>query len=291
MAPETRGKAVRLIEMFEQRLQEFVSQAGIPRRYIRPLAPGSIICGAIQDIIYVGYLPQLGMPTINFSALSMMRPGVPSMLSFHGFLMDATTSDFSIVELHETWLDLDVAAQSATLESVVVQVVQSELSRIQVPSAMIPFNPVFGPNKYPVQENLVFVLMPFEAELTAIYLDVVKPTVEAKNLVCRRADDFDTNNVIMFDIWKSICEARFIIADLSTRNPNVMYELGIAHTIGKETILIHQDSGDSKFPFDVSHFRIINYKNSVTGGSALRNRLEATINSVLQKLSSTKLAV
>jgi hypothetical protein len=42
----------------------------------------------------------------------------------------------------------------------------------------------------------------------------------------------------MRNIWKSICEARLVVADLTGGNANVFYELGIAHTVGKETILI-----------------------------------------------------
>ena len=91
----------------------------------------------------------------------------------------------------------------------------------------------------------------------------------------------------MNDIWRSICEARFIVADLTGRNPNVMYELGIAHTVGKEVILIHQSGEDPKFPFDISHMRIINYDNTATGGNALRKKVEETIGSVMQKLKST----
>jgi hypothetical protein len=91
----------------------------------------------------------------------------------------------------------------------------------------------------------------------------------------------------MDDIWKSVCEARFIIADITDRNPNVMYELGIAHTVGKETILIHQSSGTTRFPFDISHIRIIDYQDTATGGAELRTKLSATISAVLQKLNAS----
>lgn len=157
---------------------------------------------------------------------------------------------------------------------------------------MVPFNPVFGPNRCPVQDNLVFVLMPFDEGLTKVYNSVVKPAVESRNLVCRRADDIASNNAIMSDIWKSICEAKIIVADLSMRNPNVMYELGIAHTVGKETILIHQcPEGDApRFPLDIAHFRIIDYENSVTGGISLRGLLDATLDAVLQKPSTSRIA-
>ena len=72
-----------------------------------------------------------------------------------------------------------------------------------------------------------------------------------------------------------------MIADLSGLNPNVMYELGIAHTIGKETILIYQRGGEVKFPFDLAHIRRIEYTNDALGGKNLVEELRATLTSVL----------
>jgi nucleoside 2-deoxyribosyltransferase len=127
--------------------------------------------------------------------------------------------------------------------------------------------------------------MPFtKPELTEIYQQVIKPTVEndSTGLICKRADDIKSNRVIMQDIWKSICEARIIIADMTGLNPNVMYELGIAHTLGKETILLNQKSNEAlSFPFDLSHIRRIEYENTATGGQALKTNLEATLKTVL----------
>ena len=227
------------------------------------------------------------MPTVTFFTLTQVGSAPPNIISYHEFLLDETSHDFCVVELHEEWLNLEEGSRLATFDAVVLQLVQSELSRAKAQTTMIPFNPVFGPNRFPIQENMVFTLMPFEAELTEIYNTIVKPTVEGKGLVCRRADDINSNNVIMSDVWKSICESRFIIADLTGKNANVMCnELGIAHTVGKETILIHQSIGTGRFPFDISHFRIIDYQNTATGGTTLTTRLGSTIDSVLQKIRS-----
>ncbi len=148
---------------------------------------------------------------------------------------------------------------------------------------LIQISPIFGPASYVIDPRLVFVLMPFQDDLTAIYNTLVKPTVEDPKLglVCRRADDIKSNRGIIQDIWKSICEARLVIADLSRLNPNVMYELGIAHTVGKETILIYQKGEDLKFPFDLSHIRRIEYTNDALGGKRLVDELRATLESVL----------
>ena len=151
-------------------------------------------------------------------------------------------------------------------------------------TSLIQISPLFGPASYSVDERLAFVLMPFAEDLTRIYTSIIKPAVEATGLVCRRADDFKTNKAIIQDIWKAICESRVVIADLTNLNPNVMYELGIAHTVGKETILIYQRGGekDLTFPFDLAHIRRIEYEDSATGGKKLESDLSNTLNSILK---------
>jgi hypothetical protein len=167
MPTADKAKAEEIIELFEARLNTMVSQQGIPRRHIRPLAPGSVVCGNIGAIVFVGYFPQLAMPTVSFMTLTQTGTGTPTVLAFHSFLMDRTGQDFSVVLLDASWLALEEAVRSSTLDAVALQVVQNELSRVQVQTTMIPFNPVFGPNRFPIQPNLVFTLMPFEAGLTA----------------------------------------------------------------------------------------------------------------------------
>jgi hypothetical protein len=69
--------------------------------------------------------------------------------------------------------------------------------------------------------------MPFKkASPNKIYKNIVKPTIESKGLECLRADDYETNEAVMKDIWKAICQAQFVIAEMTGLNPNIMYELG-----------------------------------------------------------------
>src|SRR5215471_6685159 len=97
--------------------------------------------------------------------------------------------------------------------------------------------------------------MPFSSELRPVYDDHIKNVMQEVNLECNRADDIFSNGVIIEEVWKNINEARIIIADLTGKNPNVFYEVGIAHTLGKEVILITQSIDD--IPFDLRHLRCI----------------------------------
>jgi hypothetical protein len=181
-------------------------------------------------------------------------------------------------------LEQDKDQRQQALEAIAVAHINSEFQRMIKMTSLIQINPLFGPASYSMDERLAFVLMPFAEDLTRVYTSIIKPTVETTGLVCRRADDFKTNRAIIQDIWKAICEARVVIADLTDLNPNVMYELGIAHTVGKETILIYQrDRGkDPKFPFDLAHIRRIEYEDSAMGGKKLEIDLSDTLKSILK---------
>jgi hypothetical protein len=132
--------------------------------------------------------------------------------------------------------------------------------------------PIWGvPTLAPGSRGRCFVLMPFKEPFSEIYQDHIKPTIERLGVSCFRADDLNTTNAIMTDVWNGINNCSFLIAELTGRNSNVMYELGIAHTLGKEVILICQDSND--VPFDFRHLRYYRYDFTPRGCRKLMDSL------------------
>jgi hypothetical protein len=117
-----------------------------------------------------------------------------------------------------------------------------------------------------IEPTLVSAMMPFDAGFTAVY-DSLKTTAEKVGLHCRRADDIWENPAIIQDIVSLIDRSRVVICDCTGRNPNVFYEIGIAHTLGREVILITQNAGD--IPFDLRHLRYVQYLNNAEGRQAL----------------------
>lgn len=186
-----------------------------------------------------------------------------------------------LISLPKEVLEKVKNARHIDVESVSASFVESEVQRMVRKTSVIQMNPIFGLPAYVVDDQLALVLMPFDPELTKVYNTIIKPTVEEVRLVCRRADDYKTNKAIMQDIWKAICEARVVIADLTDCNPNVMYELGIAHTVGKETIIVYQKGRAKEFPFDLAHIRRIEYEDNAVGGKKLEEDLQSTLLTVL----------
>jgi nucleoside 2-deoxyribosyltransferase len=84
----------------------------------------------------------------------------------------------------------------------------------------------------------------------------------------------------MQSVWESVNRARLIIADMTERNPNVFYELGIAHTLGKPVIMITQSM--DYVPFDLKHLRCIVYDYKPGTISRFEQVLEKTVRRVLE---------
>lgn len=127
-----------------------------------------------------------------------------------------------------------------------------------------------------VNEKLCFIIMPYTDKLNPIYENIIKPVIKDLKLECLRADEIFTSKSIIEDIWNNIKKARFIIADLTDRNPNVFYELGLAHALNKEVILLTQNIND--VPFDLQHLRYIFYQDSIAGADILKSKLKVYIN-------------
>jgi hypothetical protein len=139
---------------------------------------------------------------------------------------------------------------------------------------------VFPQRSFGVDEKLCFVLMPFTKSFKPLYTKVIKPVVTKCGLKCRRADDIFEPKPIMQDVWKHINMARIIIADLTGRNPNVFYEVGVAHALAKRVILLTQDEND--VPFDIKHIRHITYSSNLRGKEKLKVELAKSIREILK---------
>ena len=139
---------------------------------------------------------------------------------------------------------------------------------------------IFGGHNFTLDPNLCFVLMPFVKEMDPIYIDHIKPVVESEGISCQRADEIVGTSIITFDIWEKINRSRFIIADLTGKNPNVFYEIGLAHALGKEVILITQTMTD--VPFDLKSLRCIVYSFRPRGMKELEVELIKTIQIIMR---------
>ena len=137
---------------------------------------------------------------------------------------------------------------------------------------VITFSPsVFNVPKKPVENDLVSVMMPIRKEFDDV-LNAIKAACSEVDMKGRRVDDIWNNSVLVQDIFELIYCSSIVIADFSSRNPNVFYEIGIAHTLGKNVIPISQNIAD--VPFDLGHHRVLKYLNNGEGLQKLKGDLK-----------------
>lgn len=152
-----------------------------------------------------------------------------------------------------------------------------------------------------------FVIMPISdspehspGHFTRVYEDIIQPAIINANYTPQRADEVKETNFIHLDILKKLIDAPIAICDLSTRNPNVLFELGIRQAFDKPVVLI-QEKGTPKI-FDIGPLRYLEYSKDMKYHDVLKtqeelkNAIEATkavegdsgnINSIVRLMALT----
>jgi hypothetical protein len=102
-----------------------------------------------------------------------------------------------------------------------------------------------------------FVMMPFGEWFDKYYQEIYVPAIKEAGFEPIRADELFTTGSVVEQIWEQIERAKLLLADLSGRNPNVFYELGLAHAAHKPVVFTASQL--EEVPFDLRHLRVIIY--------------------------------
>lgn len=144
---------------------------------------------------------------------------------------------------------------------------------------LLTFKPeIFKVPEKPQNPRLISVMMPFNPAFRGTY-DAIKRVADYMSLECLRADDIWDNSTFIQDIFDLIFCAKVVVVDFTGRNPNVMYETGIAHTLGKIVIPITQSIDD--MPSDLGHHRALKYLPNEEGYRDLSNDLYRRLKSIM----------
>ena len=126
-----------------------------------------------------------------------------------------------------------------------------------------------------------FIIMPIsdvdgydKGHFSRVYEDIIKPAVANTEFMAIRADEVKETNFIHLDILKKLIDAPIAICDLSSRNPNVLFELGIRQAFDKPVVLI-QEQGTPKI-FDIGPLRYLEYSKNMKYHEVLKTQTELT---------------
>lgn len=157
-------------------------------------------------------------------------------------------------------------------------------SPIELP---VKVNPIFRGREPPppVEKNLCSAILPFHDPFTTIYEDCIRPPLEDAGFKVMKADDiFAPGNYVTENIWRLINRSALLVADVTGKNPNVFYELGIAHTVGRDVIIVSQKKED--VPFDIQSLQYYLYNaDNENGKQQLRDNLKKLLNETKRKVS------
>lgn len=120
------------------------------------------------------------------------------------------------------------------------------------------------------EPNLVSVMMPFGAGFKAVYETILEACEKAK-LRCQRADEIWEAAEVIQEIFSLIYRSAIVVCDFTGKNPNVFYEAGIAHTLGRSVVPITQVK--DHIPFDLQHHRFVQYLDNDEGRADLKQKL------------------
>lgn len=123
-----------------------------------------------------------------------------------------------------------------------------------------------------------FVAMHFAEPYDTFYREVIQNQAETAGYDVVRMDEKAGPGVIFQDIQREIEQAEIVIAEITPANPNVFYELGYAHALGKPTILLAQR--EAKLPFDIQSFRVVFYNDTIGGKAEVERNLKRHLDAI-----------
>jgi hypothetical protein len=133
------------------------------------------------------------------------------------------------------------------------------------------------PESAAIENDLVALMMPFNASFSSVH-EAIKKACSSAGYRCLRVDDIWEESSVIQDVFNLIFRAHVVVVDFTGKNPNVMYETGIAHTLGKHVVPISQSLED--VPFDINHHRILKYLSNSEGLAVMQGKLAEKLRQV-----------
>jgi hypothetical protein len=140
----------------------------------------------------------------------------------------------------------------------------------------------FRETKFAVRQPRVFVVMPFSEPYDTFYRAVIRKVAKQEQFDLVRVDEIRGPGNILEDIRRQIATAHVVVAEISSPNTNVFYEVGYAHALNKPVILLARRNEDQPLPFDLRPYRVIFYDDTIGGKAEVERTLREHLRAVLR---------
>ncbi len=279
MSPELQAEADRLIEEFMAVVDAISLDRHLQKGIARSQLPSSMV--VILDKEMFSILAQIRSE--NRFASYFYNPNIilTPQQAANSAQWEFGLEDPYIIQFPASLLDQSPLQRHPDLERVASEHIDQEFERFVGLLSLMRTRPIFGQAPLATDVGSVLLLSAQDEALNKSHEAILKAT-EAHGLAVEEAKDIRNGRSAVREMWLSLNRAALIIADLTGADAGVMYCLGIAHTIGKETILV-QPQG-SKYLTDIPRTNSIEYEDSNAGMARLEERLSKMLGSMLQPI-------
>jgi hypothetical protein len=276
MAPELQAKVERLMEEFRAVVDAMAEDRHLQKGIARIQLPFSMV--AILDKERLSILAQFRMENRFASYFYKPERELTTQQAANSAQWEFGFEDPYIIQFPGTLLDQSSSDRHSALQAVSAQYIDSEFQRFTQLLSFMRTRPIFGQTSQPIEPRSILLLLPQDADMRHNNEAILK-AIHANNLIEDEVEDISAGKSAVREMWYSLNRVAVVIADLTGTDAGVMYGLGIAHTLGKETILIHPQG--SKYLTDIPRTYSIEYEDSVVGRAKLEEQLSEMLHSKL----------
>jgi hypothetical protein len=265
-----------LIDEFMTIVDAATEERHLQRGIARSQLPCSMV--AILDRKSLSILAQFRME--NRTASYFYRPDIALTLqqAANSAQWEFGFEDAFIIQFPAELVEQSTQERHEALQKAACEHIDSEFLRLEEMLSLMRTRPIFGQAAMSASARTLLLLLPQGEGLRGNELAILNAS-RANNLPIVEAEDIRGGKFAVRELWHSLNHAAVIIADLTGADGGVMYGLGIAHTLGKETILIHPQG--SKYLTDIPRTYGIEYEDSDAGRAKLEERLSLMLGTTL----------
>ncbi len=276
MEAELSAKVDKLIDEFMAIVDVTTEERHLQRGISRSQLPCSMV--AILDKESLSILAQFRLE--NRTASYFYKPDIAltPQQAANSAQWEFGFEDAFIIQFPANLVAQSTQERHAALQKVASEHIDSEFLRLEKMLSLVRARPIFGKAVSPVGARTLLLLLPQDANLRGNENAIINAS-RANNLSIVEAEDIRSGRSAVREMWDSLNHAAVIIADLTGADGGVMYGLGIAHTLGKETILIHPQG--SKYLTDIPRTYRIEYEDSDAGRAKLEEQLSLMLGTML----------
>ncbi len=280
MPPELQAEVDRLTEEFMATVDALTQERHLQKGIARSQLPCSMV--AVLDRERLSVLAQLRSENRCAGYYHNLSIALTPQQAANNAQWEFGFEDPFIIQFPKDLLDWETEQRRQALEKVASEHIESEFNRFAGLLNLMRTRPIFGLASLVVGARSALLLMPKDESFRG-NLGAIMKAIDAGGLLADEAGDIRNGKAAVHEMWISINQVAVIIADLTGADAGVMYALGIAHTIGKETVLIYPQGG--RYLTDIPRTHRIEYTDSDAGRADLEEQLFEMLGTILQPIA------